>query len=262
MALMKLCDKPRAFVDTETTGLDPIVNEIIEFAAIKGDQILTMKIKPRRLHLAQARALAVNGYNEADWADAMDITEAAPKIIAFLRDTVFVAHNTAFDAGFIEAFLREARIAERFSYHSVDTTALAYEHLVPKGLESLSLKPVCEFLGIPPEPTVHRALAGARACKAVYEKLTAKPKTRFFSFDGEHHETHDTVEQAKEACQIALEHYKDAAGDGWDEAVNNVCWGEIRQMSTECDRIDNTPEEQEASGMSYRCDYKMTDVAN
>ena len=54
----------------------------------------------------------------------------------------------------------------------VDTTGIAYIFLVPKGLESLSLKPVCEFLGLEPEPGIQRALAGATTCKRVYETLT------------------------------------------------------------------------------------------
>jgi DNA polymerase III epsilon subunit-like protein len=172
MAYMKLSAKPLVFCDVETSGLDPVVNEILEFAAIKGEETLVMKIKPRRIHTAHPKALEVNGYNEAEWADAVDIAEAAPKIIAFLRDAVFVAHNAKFDVGHIESFLREAGITERIDYHVVDTTGLAYIFLVRKGLESLSLKPVCEFLGLEPEPGIHRALAGASTCKRVYETLT------------------------------------------------------------------------------------------
>lgn len=172
MAYVKLSQKPLAFTDVETTGLDPLMNEILEFACVKGNESLVMKIKPRRIHTAHPKALEVNGYNEAEWADAEDISTAAPKIIAFLRDSVFVAHNAKFDVAFIESFLREAGITERIDYHVVDTTGLAYIFLVPKGLESLSLKPVCEFLGLEPEPGMHRALAGASTCKRVYETLT------------------------------------------------------------------------------------------
>lgn len=172
MAFMKLTAKPLVFTDVETTGLDPDKNEILEFAAIKGSETLVMKIKPRRIHTAHPKALEVNGYNDTEWADAEDITTAAPKIIAFLRDAVFVAHNAKFDVSFIESFLREAGITERIDYHVVDTCGLAYVFLVPKGLESLSLKPVCEFLGLEPEPGIHRALAGASTCKRVYETLT------------------------------------------------------------------------------------------
>ena len=178
MAYLKLSEKSRVFVDTETSGLDPILNEILEIAIIKStpmathDEIMVVKIKPRRIHTAHPKALEVNGYNEAEWADAVDITVAAPAIMDFLRDSVFVAHNAKFDVGFVEAFLKEAGIKERIDYHTICTCSLAYAILVPRGLESLSLTPVCNFLGIPAEPTMHRALAGATACKAIYDKMT------------------------------------------------------------------------------------------
>lgn len=172
MAYLKLSQKPMVFVDTETTGLDPVVNEILEFAAVKGNETLCMKIKPRRIHTAHPKALEVNGYNEAEWGkDAVDISVAAPKIAAFLRDSVFTAHNAKFDVDFINAFLKEAGINERIDYHVVDTAGLSYFLLVRKGAESVSLAPVCSLIGIPPEPSMHRALAGAMTCKAVYEKM-------------------------------------------------------------------------------------------
>jgi len=46
--------------------------------------------------------------------------------------------------------------------------ALTAEHLIPGGIESLSLKNVCVFLGIEPEGAQHRALAGAEKCREVY----------------------------------------------------------------------------------------------
>lgn len=174
MAYKKLSEKPLAFCDVETTGLDPRMNEILEFAAIKGYETLVIKIKPRRMATAHPKALEVNGYNEAEWADAEDISTAAPKIIDFLRDAIIVGQNVGFDVAFIEDFLKEAGITERIDYHKIDVCALSYVLLTHKGLESLSLKSVCEFLGLEPEPDKHRALAGASTCKRVYETLMAR----------------------------------------------------------------------------------------
>lgn len=174
MSFPKLSVRPRAFVDVETTGLDPIENEMLEFAALKGDEILNFKIKPRRMHTAHPKALEVNGYKEENWGDALDIAEAAPKIAAFLKDAVIVGHNVRFDMDFISQFLKEAGVNVRLDYHLVDTVTIAYIKLVPLGLDSLSLKNVCQFVGIQPEPEVHRALAGAKTCKAIYENLTGQ----------------------------------------------------------------------------------------
>ena len=53
---------------------------------------------------------------------------------------------------------------------------LALAHLVPKGLESLSLKDIMEFLGIEPEPEIHEAINGAKACRDVWVHLTGEIK--------------------------------------------------------------------------------------
>lgn len=174
MAYKKLGEKPLVFLDVETSGLDPAVHEILEFAGIKNNGSLVLKIKPRRIHNASPKALEVNGYNGAEWSDAADFREAAKLIFEFLRDSVLVAHNARFDVDFVSALLREAGIQERVDYHIVDTIGLAYVFLVPNGLESLALAPVCKFLGVEPEPRMHRALAGANSCKKVYEQLASR----------------------------------------------------------------------------------------
>jgi len=174
MAYLTLYQKPQVFIDTETSGLDPVMHELLDFAAIKDGVEMSFKIKPRRIFTASPKALEVNGYNAAEWEGALEIHEAAPKIAAFLKDSVIVGHNVRFDMSFIAEFLKEAQMDVRLDYHLVDTVTLAYVLLVPKGLISLSLEPVCNFLRLPPEPKQHRALAGARACKAVYEKMTSQ----------------------------------------------------------------------------------------
>ena len=69
-------DSLLAFIDTETTGLNPDVHEIIELALIVCKQISVpgrgpkieiikeyeWKIKPARIDLAQEDALRINGY--------------------------------------------------------------------------------------------------------------------------------------------------------------------------------------------------------
>lgn len=60
---------------------------------------------------------------------------------------------------------------------------------------------------------------------------------RFFSFDGECYDTHPTAEEARAVAQRALESYADSASDGWDDAVERVLWGEVRQHVVEVSRV-------------------------
>lgn len=168
---MDLGEKPIVFLDVETTGLDPHTHEIIEFAAIKGSEVLCIKIKPLHIETAQPRALEVNGYTEAEWETALDIRVAGPMIAGFVKDCVLCAYNARFDIGFVNRLLEKAVVPGRYDYHVIDPLTLAYVNLVPKGLKSLSLKNVCLFLGLEPEPEKHRALAGATLCRDVYNAL-------------------------------------------------------------------------------------------
>lgn len=172
MPYLKVHQKPRVYVDVETTGLNSRRHEIIEFAAIKDDgSIYETKIKPKHIDRADQEALDINGYTKAEWADAPEMEEVTPRILEFLTDCVIIGHNVRFDVSFIEATLKRANIQKRIDYHIVDTVTLAYEHLAPLGLKSLALWRVCVFLGIPPEPEVHRAMNGAIRAQQVYHAL-------------------------------------------------------------------------------------------
>lgn len=172
MAFTPLNKKLVAFLDCETTGLNPGEHEVIEVAILRSDGLTyTTKIKPEHIATAHPKALQVNGYNEEEWADAPRMKDVIETILGVLKDCVIIGQNVGFDVGFLKYYAELFNIKVGFGYHNIDTATLAWEHLVPCGLGSLSMKNVCEFLGIPPEPDMHRALAGATTCKLVYETL-------------------------------------------------------------------------------------------
>ena len=74
---------PVVFLDVETTGLDPRAHEIVEIAivALDGQVLLDTKVKPQNIEAASPRALEINGYNEADWADAPTFDEIKGKVM-------------------------------------------------------------------------------------------------------------------------------------------------------------------------------------
>ncbi len=45
--------------------------------------------------------------------------------------------------------------------------------------------------------------------------------------------TYPTAELAIENAEQWIEEYREAADEGWDEAVENICWGEVRQQAKE-----------------------------
>lgn len=171
-------EKPLCFIDTETTGLDENFNEMIEFAGVRRtrdghEDVLEMKLRMLHPDRAHPRALAVNNYSEEEWAGAEHPHSGVQTIAAFLRGTLLVGHNVPFDLRFVKATLAREHGQEAtrgLPYHHVDTMTLAYEHLVPCGLGSISLQNICEFLGIDNEGS-HRALVDVRRTMAVFDTL-------------------------------------------------------------------------------------------
>jgi len=129
-----------AFIDTETTGLDPTNNEIIEIAVkiIDNDmydvELMTYsdieyefegKFKIRRMDLANSKALEINGYNEEEWQGAYNWSKSAcERLLGRLKGCVVVGHNVQFDINFIrEECKRQGVYCPRFT--SLDTQGMA-----------------------------------------------------------------------------------------------------------------------------------------
>jgi DNA polymerase-3 subunit epsilon len=166
---------PRAYLDTETTGLDPSVYEIIDITIIReypGGAVDEWHAKVRPLHPENAhpKALAVNGFTQEKWADAPTFKEVAEQIAMRLSDCTVIGHNVSFDLDFVNAELKRAGVGAKISYHKIDTVTLAYEHLVPCGLEALSLDKIRDFLGWPKD-NAHSALQDTRDAQRLYHLL-------------------------------------------------------------------------------------------
>ena len=177
MTYIPLYDKPLVWVDTETTGLDPQNNDIIEIAIIKtlpsGNEISWhTKIKMERPESAHPKALAVNGYTDEGWADAVDPATIWRELAdtGLLENCILAGHNVGFDADFINATFVRHGIKLRVDYHKYDTVTLALEHLKP-WLKSASLVSVCGALGIPTDGA-HGAMADVRMAMEVNRVLT------------------------------------------------------------------------------------------
>lgn len=165
--------KPFAWVDVETTGLDPDHNDILEIAIVRldpdGEKILHEKLVMERPENAHPKALEVNGYTAEKWVDAKPAVEVFPRVIELLSDCIIAGQNTRFDVGFINATCKRLGFDARVDYHLYDTCTLALEHLKP-WMESISLVPVCKALGIPTDDA-HSAMGDVRMAMAVDRKL-------------------------------------------------------------------------------------------
>lgn len=178
-------DSLLAFIDTETTGLDPDKHEIIELALIvckqteqpgRGPKLEIVKeyewkIKPERLDLAEEDALRINGYNETDWMFAYDLRPVMEEFAKATQSCSFVSHNLAFDYPFVMKAFKKADVDSKMHYAKIDTISVAFARLydVPQAT-SFSLKSLCELFKVE-NARAHTALADTRALVAVYKKM-------------------------------------------------------------------------------------------
>ncbi|MBK8647825.1 MAG: 3'-5' exonuclease [Gemmatimonadetes bacterium] len=170
-----------AFVDLETTGLDPSRHDIIEIGIVRVNartlEVLDEHealVMPERLGDAQLDALAVNGFSTAAWERALPLREALLAVAPLLDGALIAGHNVGFDWSFLEAGFRRGGLAlPNVDYHRLDTASLAWPLVVTGELPSMSLDPLAKLLGLE-RPHPHRALADARCSLEIARRLVER----------------------------------------------------------------------------------------
>lgn len=161
-------------IDLETTGLDATSDRVVEIGAIAFDgdgaelERFERLIRPGRP--MGETAIQVSGIRDVDLDDAPPAAEVLPEFLAFLGRfpaASLIAHNAAFDAGFLGMELARAgmTIPERLV---LDTLALARSAL--PSLRSHRLDLLIEHYAIPPRPR-HRAMGDAESLMDLWPRL-------------------------------------------------------------------------------------------
>ena len=163
-------------LDTETTGLDPESgHRLIELACIELDDFIPTGRSFHRLLDPERdidfEAQRVHGISAAQlrgkpkFADA-EVVEA---FLEFVADAAIIAHNAAFDRGFVNAELERAGRKGLAEAQWVDTLAMAAKRF--PGMYN-SLDALCRRFRISlAEREKHSALVDARLLASVYLEL-------------------------------------------------------------------------------------------
>jgi DNA polymerase III epsilon subunit family exonuclease len=147
-------------IDTETTGTDPKMSDLVEVAAvkIKGTKVVdrwSTFVNPGRPIIGNQ----MHGITDKDVKGAPSPKEAAEKLLAFIGpDALVVGHNVGFDIGFIEEAMGDGFRVRPGSY--IDTLVIAREGY--PGAESYKLPDLARFFGVDLTQS-HRALPDAEA---------------------------------------------------------------------------------------------------
>ena len=157
-------------VDVETTGMSAIDDRITEIAMMKvqdGTLVDEFSTLVNPLLTIPAYITSMTGIDNVMVHNAPPAREVVPFIAEFLGDAIFVAHNAAFDWGFVSHTARRERGIE-LDNRRLCTVKLS-SRILPH-LPSKSLGPVAEHLNIT-IPERHRASGDAYATALVLVKF-------------------------------------------------------------------------------------------
>jgi len=145
-------------LDLETTGSSPGTSGITEIGAIKyrgGHEIGRFETFINPETSIPAAIVLLTGITDSMVRDAPKIGEVLEELLAFIGDSVFVAHNARFDLGFVNSALLMHDHAE-LRNEVVDTVSLA-RRLVRNEVPNCKLRTLAACLKLAHQPS-HRAI--------------------------------------------------------------------------------------------------------
>ncbi|MGY6409566.1 MAG: exonuclease domain-containing protein [Alkalilacustris sp.] len=173
--------------DTETTGLDPGSDEVVQLAAVRivngrrlRGEVFDTLVDPRRP--IPALSTGIHGITDDMVKGAPDIREAGRRFHAFARGAVLIAHNAPFDMEFLRR--HEAGMGVRFDQPILDTlllSAVAFGASETHSLDALTAR-----LGIAiSEEDRHTAIGDTVATAEAFLKLIPILRARGFETFGD-----------------------------------------------------------------------------
>lgn len=159
--------------DTETTGLHPGFDQLVEIAACRfknGEVIDTFQtlVNPER-DIPQ-EAIDVHGITEAMVEGAPTAGEAVAAFLEYLRDDALIAHNAPFDENFISFNCHRSGIVP--SDNPIYDTLLLSRRLFP-GLRSYGLASLTQVFEIRHD-VKHRGMPDVMGTRGVFMECVSK----------------------------------------------------------------------------------------
>ncbi|WP_018864394.1 3'-5' exonuclease [Thioalkalivibrio sp. ARh3] len=158
-------------IDTETTGLSPRHDRIIEFAAIGLDDTGAIEwewcslINPEQAGTGNGLAVQVHQIYPRDVAEAPTFADLAGHLSRMLSGRALVGHNVRFDLGMLAAEFKRLQ-QDVPEVPQICTSTLARQ----LGFRPYGLKDCCDALDIDLDG-MHHALADARATARLAQRL-------------------------------------------------------------------------------------------
>ncbi|MEM9845692.1 MAG: 3'-5' exonuclease, partial [Pseudomonadota bacterium] len=169
----RLSDLSFVVFDTETTGLDTALDDVVQIAGVrilrgsvvKGEVFDTLVNPGRKIPVGSTK---IHGITDAMVAGAPKFSDVGGEFAEFAEDTVLVAHNAAFDRAFLDRL--PAMGGPVFAQPMLCTAQLSLA-LTPH-LNDHTLDAVAERYGVQIHgPDRHTAMGDAKATAEVFLKM-------------------------------------------------------------------------------------------
>ena len=207
-----LSDLSFAVFDTETTGLLPHKDHVVQLGALRvlrgrivEGETLDLLVNPGAP--IPAASTRVHGVTDAMVKNAPDITSVSATFHHFATDAVIVAHNAPFDMAFLRRAAKKSGLT--WDHPVLDTvllSAVLFGASVPHTLDAL-----CERLDVSiPVALRHTALGDARATAEVLCRMLPMLEARGFTTLG------DVIAQTRQHGRLLQDlNPVDKQGDAW-----------------------------------------------
>ena len=155
--------------DIETTGLDPMENEIIEIGALK---VREGRVAERFMEFIRPVSpvspaiTALTGITNEMVADANPRNQVVSDFLDFCGDDVLIGHNVIFDYSFVKC----SAVQDGLTFEKMGIDTLKIARKVHADLDSKSLGSLCSHYHIE-NKSAHRAYHDALATAKLYQTL-------------------------------------------------------------------------------------------
>ncbi len=155
--------------DTETTGINPKKDRIVEVGAVKFRSGIIIEekswlINPKRK--IPHRVQKVHGITHEMVKDSPSFVDIYPEFKAFIKGSVLLAHNARFDVSFVGEEIK--RNKQELPNNDVLDSLRLFRKWFPKS-KPHSLSALADYAKIGEDPN-HRALADSIAVALIFEK--------------------------------------------------------------------------------------------
>lgn len=178
--LLDVSDVPLLALDLETTGLDPMRDEIVSAAwvRVRDGRILLHSARQRTVrpegNVAPA-SVVIHGISDDAAAAGIPLVTLLDELLPALSGAVLVAHNAPIEAAFLRAACQRCYGSE-WAGPCIDTLALLHDTLQrrqqPIAQDALRLPAARQRFGLPTYPE-HDALCDAIAAAELWLALAA-----------------------------------------------------------------------------------------